>query len=77
MTPIVLDLSRVPVALVGRRRLAERRLAALDADRNSDIRVFSDAPSDGLALAAGNRLTRRLPTADDLRGVALRRYVDL
>ena len=77
MTPIVLDLSRVPVALVGRRRLAERRLALLDADRNSDVRVFSDAPSDGLALAAGNRLARRLPTAEDLHGVTLLFVTDL
>ena len=39
MTPIVLDLSRVRVAVIGRRRQAERRLALLDADHNSDIRV--------------------------------------
>jgi len=77
MTPIVLDLSRVPVALVGRRRQAERRLALLDADQHGDIRVFSDAPSDGLALAAGNRLARRLPTAQDLAGVRLLFITDL
>lgn len=77
MTPIVLDLSRVPVALIGRRRAAERRLALLDADGQADIRVFSDAPSDGLALAAGNRLARRLPTAADLAGLRLVFITDL
>jgi len=77
MTPIVLDLSRVPVALIGRRRQAERRLALLDADGQADIRVFSDAPSDGLALAAGNRLARRLPTAADLAGLRLVFITDL
>jgi precorrin-2 dehydrogenase/sirohydrochlorin ferrochelatase len=77
MTPIVLDLSRVPVAVVGRRRQAERRLALLDADQHSDIRVFSDAPSDGLARTAGNRLIRRLPDADDLKGIRLVFVTDL
>ena len=77
MTPIVLDLSRVPIALIGRRRLAERRLAQLNDDASADIRVFSDAPSDGLALAAGNRLVRRLPTQADLEGVRLVFIADL
>lgn len=77
MTPIVLDLSRVPVALIGRRRAAERRLALLEADGQVDIKVFSDAPSDGLALAAGNRLARRLPTAADLAGTRLVFITDL
>jgi precorrin-2 dehydrogenase/sirohydrochlorin ferrochelatase len=77
MTPIVLDLSRVAVAVVGRRRQAERRLTLLDVDREAETRVFSDAPSDGLALAAGSRLIRRLPDTNDLAGIGLVFIADL
>jgi precorrin-2 dehydrogenase/sirohydrochlorin ferrochelatase len=69
MAPIVLDLARVPIAVIGRGPLAERRLASLDAEGRAAIRLYSDAPSEALARAAGNRLVRRLPQPADLAGV--------
>jgi precorrin-2 dehydrogenase / sirohydrochlorin ferrochelatase len=68
MLPIVLDLARVPVALVGRDAQALKRLRHLEADGVARVRVFSDAPSDGLRGYAGERLIERLPTAADLAG---------
>jgi precorrin-2 dehydrogenase / sirohydrochlorin ferrochelatase len=68
MLPVVLDLSRVPVALVGRDTRALNRLRAIEADGAARARVFSDAPSPALAAYAGERLVPRLPTAADLAG---------
>jgi len=68
MLPVVLDLARVPVALVGRGARALARLHALEADGVARARVFSDAPSPALAARAGDRLTPRLPTAADFAG---------
>jgi precorrin-2 dehydrogenase / sirohydrochlorin ferrochelatase len=68
MLPIVIDLARVPVTLVGRDAQALRRLRHLEADGVARARVFSDAPSDALLAYAGARIVRRLPTAADLAG---------
>jgi precorrin-2 dehydrogenase/sirohydrochlorin ferrochelatase len=68
MLPVVLDLSRVPVALVGRGERALGRLRAIEGDGVARARVFSDAPCPALAEHAGVRLTARLPTAADLAG---------
>jgi precorrin-2 dehydrogenase/sirohydrochlorin ferrochelatase len=68
MLPIVLDLTRVPVALVGRDAQALKRLHHLEADGVARVRIFSDAPSDALRDHAGDRLVERLPAAADLAG---------
>jgi precorrin-2 dehydrogenase/sirohydrochlorin ferrochelatase len=68
MLPIVLDLARVPVALVGRDVQALKRLRLLEADGVARVRIFSDAPSDTLRAYAGERLIERLPNAADLAG---------
>jgi precorrin-2 dehydrogenase/sirohydrochlorin ferrochelatase len=68
MLPLVIDLARVPVALVGRDAQALRRLRHLEADGVARVRIFSDAPSEALLAYAGDRIVRRLPTAADLAG---------
>lgn len=68
MLPVVLDLARVPVALVGRDTQALKRLRLLEADGVPRVRVFSDTPSDALRAHAGDRLIERLPNAADLAG---------
>ena len=77
MIPLIVDPARVPIALVGRGRAAERRLGLLREAGAEDIEVFSDAPSAGLAASAGERLRRRLPDRDELARTALLWIVDL
>jgi precorrin-2 dehydrogenase/sirohydrochlorin ferrochelatase len=66
MLPLVLDLARLRLVLVGNDERAERRLALLDEAGAADLAVHAEAPSAALALAAGARLIRRLPTAEEL-----------
>lgn len=68
MLPVVLDLARVPIALVGRDAQALKRLRHLEADGAARVRIFSDAPSDALRDYAGERLVERLPNTADLAG---------
>ena len=68
MLPVVIDLARVPVTLVGRDTQALKRLGHLEADGVARARIFSDAPSEALRAYAGERLVERLPSADDLAG---------
>jgi precorrin-2 dehydrogenase / sirohydrochlorin ferrochelatase len=77
MLPIVLDLARVPLALVGRDAQALKRLRLLEADGVARVRIFSDAPSDALRAYAGDRLIERLPNATDLAGSRLVFVADL
>lgn len=77
MLPIVLDLARVPVALVGREAQALKRLRQLEADGAARVRIFSDAPSDALRAYAGDRLVGRLPNAADLAGSRVVYVADL
>jgi len=71
MLPLTLDVERLPIILVGRGDAVWRRLAMLDEADARSLRVFSDEPSSGLAASAGDRLRRRLPTADDLAAARL------
>jgi precorrin-2 dehydrogenase/sirohydrochlorin ferrochelatase len=66
MLPLVLDLARLKLVLIGNGVAAERRLQRLDAAGAADLAVYADAPSSALALAAGRRLLKRLPTAQEL-----------
>lgn len=68
MLPLVIDLARVPVALVGRDAQALRRLRHLEADGVARVRIFSDAPSEALLAYGGDRVIRRLPASADLAG---------
>ncbi|MFQ5984027.1 MAG: bifunctional precorrin-2 dehydrogenase/sirohydrochlorin ferrochelatase [Alphaproteobacteria bacterium] len=71
MFPIVADVTRVRIAVVGNGGSAARRLAGLDAAGAGDVVVFADRPSASLSRAAGARLRRLLPKARDLEGVRL------
>jgi len=63
MFPVILDLARLPVALVGSGPTAERRLALLDEDRAASVTVFAPTPTPTLLRQAGTRLRHRWPTA--------------
>jgi precorrin-2 dehydrogenase/sirohydrochlorin ferrochelatase len=62
MFPAMLDLSRLPVVLVGNGPTTERRLALLDEDRAESVTVYAPTPSEALERQAGKRLRRRWPT---------------
>lgn len=62
MFPAVLDLSRLPVVLVGNGPMTERRLALLDEARAESVTVYAQVPSEALERRAGKRLRRRWPT---------------
>ncbi len=66
MYPILLDLSQLPVLVIGNGREAARRIALLDEANPQDLRIFADAPTPELSAAAGARLILRLPTQDDI-----------
>ena len=66
MLPLVLDVSRLKLALIGNGRTAERRLALLDEAGARDVGVYATAPSAALARRAGERLIHRLPRCEEL-----------
>ncbi|HUN45343.1 MAG TPA: NAD(P)-dependent oxidoreductase [Stellaceae bacterium] len=66
MFPINLDLSHLPVALVGNGPRAARRLALLDADGAGTVTVYAPSPDHHLARQAGGRLQRRWPTPTEV-----------
>jgi precorrin-2 dehydrogenase/sirohydrochlorin ferrochelatase len=66
MLPLVLDLRRLSLILVGDDEAALRRLRLLDEAGAVALSVHAEAPSPALAAAAGRRLVRRLPTAAEL-----------
>ena len=69
MLPLVLDVSRLKLALIGNGRTAERRLALLDEAGARDVGVYATAPSAALARRAGERLIHRLPRCEELASV--------
>ncbi|HXY99163.1 MAG TPA: NAD(P)-dependent oxidoreductase [Stellaceae bacterium] len=71
MLPLVLDLGRLKLILIGDGEAAERRLGLLDAAGAADLTVHAEAPSAALALAAGSRLVRRLPTTQEMAAARL------
>jgi precorrin-2 dehydrogenase/sirohydrochlorin ferrochelatase len=77
MIPVIVDTKQVSIALVGRGRAAERRLAQLLEGGALRLSAFSDRPAAGLAARAGARLHRRLPEAKELAAFALLWIVDL
>lgn len=62
MFPISLDLSHLPVALVGNGPQTARRLALLDDDDAENVTVYAPTPIEALAHAGDGRLRRRWPT---------------
>ncbi len=66
MLPITIDVTRVRVTLVGEGEAAHRRLALLDGAGARRLEVYAPVPSPDLAAAAGMRLRRRLPQAEEI-----------
>jgi precorrin-2 dehydrogenase / sirohydrochlorin ferrochelatase len=71
MLPLVLDLSRLTLLLIGDDAKAERRLALLDAAGAADLTVYAERPTPALAHAAGSRLVRRLPSVQEVAAARL------
>ncbi len=71
MFPVLLDLSRARVVVIGDGEHVVRRLAQLDHDEPGELYVFSPAPSAALQATAGARLVRRPPSPADLVGVTI------
>ncbi len=71
MLPLVVDLRRLRVVLVGNGGSALRRLGLLLEAGAESFTLYADAPSPELALAAGSRLVRRLPQARELASAHL------
>ena len=66
MLPITVDAARVRVILVGDGEAAQRRLALLDDAGARRLAVYAACPSPDLVAAAGARLRRRLPQAEEI-----------
>jgi precorrin-2 dehydrogenase / sirohydrochlorin ferrochelatase len=71
MLPITVDVARVAILLVGNGEAARRRLMLLDRAGAKRVAVYADAPEPALAAAAGERLRRRLPDAEEVAGAQL------
>jgi precorrin-2 dehydrogenase/sirohydrochlorin ferrochelatase len=71
MLPLMLDVARLRLILVGNGAAALKRLRLLDEAGASALTVHADAPSGALSAAAGSRLRRFLPAAHDLAAAQL------
>lgn len=71
MLPLVVDLRRLRVVLVGNGDGALRRLGLLAEAGAQSFALYADAPSPALAQAAAPWLVRRLPTAQELASAHL------
>jgi precorrin-2 dehydrogenase/sirohydrochlorin ferrochelatase len=71
MLPIVVDVARARVILVGQGPHLLRRLRYLDGGAAEEVAVFSVAPDDELRAMAGQRLQERLPGERDMRRAKL------
>ena len=77
MIPIILDGAHLPIALVGRGEVAERRLTWLLEGGAANLAVYSDRPSCALAALAGARLRAHLPVPGEILSVRLLWIADL
>ena len=66
MLPISVDLAQIRVILVGDGAAAGRRLALLEEAGADALEIYAPRPEPALALAAGDRLRRRLPLAAEI-----------
>src|SRR5208282_2733295 len=66
MLPLVLDLARLRLALIGEGESCLRRLRLLDEAGSRNLAVYSALPGRELEALAGARLVRRLPSDAEL-----------
>ena len=69
MFPIILDVSKQNLALIGNGRATLRRLESLDAAGAENVVVFANKVSDEIKKLAGDRLEERLPEEKDFEGI--------
>jgi precorrin-2 dehydrogenase / sirohydrochlorin ferrochelatase len=71
MLPLVLDLARLKVLVIGEGGAALTRLARLEEAGAADLTLHAERPAPALARRAGTRLVRRLPSAEELAAARL------
>lgn len=71
MLPLVLDLARLKVLVVGDGAATLARLDRLAAAGAADLALYAPDPAPDLARRAGSRLRRRLPCAEELAAARL------
>lgn len=71
MLPIVIDVKRCAISLVGEGQQTVKRLAILDESGARHVKVFAPSPAVDLAKVAGPRLTLRWPTVEDFEHTPL------
>lgn len=64
MFPLMLDITALPIIVIGGAGVLAR-ITALDEHGAKDVRVFATDPTPDLIVAAGGRLERRWPDAND------------
>lgn len=77
MIPIIVDPKTTKLALIGRGKVAERRLALLDEGGAANLTVFSDQPSLDLEEVSSARLKPYLPDAGELSAFSIVWIADL
>jgi siroheme synthase-like protein len=68
MFPLVLNVTALPVMLVGGSGLVSR-IAALEEHGATALHIYAAEPGDDLVAAAGTRLQKRWPEAGDFRDI--------
>lgn len=71
MLPLALDLSRLPVAVIGRGEVVSKRLALVDEAGAAQVLVFAPGAGPALRERAGGRWRDGLPDAAALSGIRL------
>lgn len=71
MFPVMVDVARLPVLLIGEGRAAEQRLGLLDAAGATRVRIYSRAPSLAFRARAGDRLVGERPDLDEVETASL------
>ncbi|MCE3232373.1 MAG: siroheme synthase [Rickettsiaceae bacterium] len=77
MFPIVLDLSKLKIVLVGGGDAALERLKALDEAGAKNIRIFADNFGKEFWNLAGDRLATRMPTDEEIQSASAVMIVDI
>lgn len=71
MLPIIVDVKRSAIAVIGEGPQTVKRLAILDGAGAKHVRVYAPQPTPELVAAAGTRISARWPSGDDLDQTAL------
>ena len=67
LLPLMLDVTALPIFVVGNGKSAAQRMVMLDEHGADQVHIFSTEPTPEVRTAAHSRLITRWPTADDFR----------